>query len=130
MLVLFGQPVFGQPAPGRGPPVREQTALLLYFTTKAGIGHHSPHIAGHLVHDLEPAKRHGVASGWIYRRHARKGFGETMKPFSMPETSLLPKSMAALAETHRATEKGWQRSPLSHAPSLLLARSGRSASAR
>src|SRR3546814_11264436 len=38
------------------------------------------HPAERLFHDHVPARRHGFANCWIYRRHAPEGFGATMVP--------------------------------------------------
>lgn len=60
------------------------------------------HTAESLFHDHVPAKRHGLASCWIYRRHAQEGFGATMAPSEMPDVPFRFDSMADLAEAHRA----------------------------
>src|SRR4029078_8078841 len=38
------------------------------------------HVAQSLFHDHVPAKRHGLASVWINRRHDRPGWGATPEP--------------------------------------------------
>jgi 2-haloacid dehalogenase len=38
------------------------------------------HVAQSLFHDHVPAKRHGLASVWINRRHGRPGWGATPEP--------------------------------------------------
>lgn len=40
------------------------------------------HVAQSLFHDHVPAKRHGLASVWINRRHDRPGWGATPEPTS------------------------------------------------
>src|SRR3546814_6894398 len=42
------------------------------------------HTAESLFHDHVPARRHGFANCWIYRRHAQEGFGATMVPGELP----------------------------------------------
>lgn len=59
------------------------------------------HTAESLFHDHGPANRHGLASCWIYRRHAQEGFGATMDPGSQPSVDFTFHSMAELANAHR-----------------------------
>lgn len=60
------------------------------------------HTAESLFHDHEPANRHGLASCWIYRRHAQEGFGATMNPGAMPKIDFQFHSMADLVKAHQA----------------------------
>jgi 2-haloacid dehalogenase len=55
------------------------------------------HVAQSLHHDIRPAKRLGLASVWINRRHARPGFGATPPAEGRPDL-VLPdlKSLADL----------------------------------
>lgn len=64
------------------------------------------HVAESLFHDHVPGKRHGLASCWIYRRHAQEGFGATMNPGEMPAVAYRFTSMAELAAAHRAEAGG------------------------
>ena len=64
------------------------------------------HTAESLFHDHVPAKRHGLASCWIYRRHDQEGFGATMDPGEVPEVAFRFNSMAELAAAHRAEVGG------------------------
>jgi 2-haloalkanoic acid dehalogenase type II len=59
------------------------------------------HTAESLFHDHVPARRHGIANCWIYRRHAQAGFGATMDPGSAPEIDFKFNSLGELAEAHR-----------------------------
>jgi 2-haloalkanoic acid dehalogenase type II len=59
------------------------------------------HTAESLFHDHVPAKRHGLANCWIYRRHDAEGFGATMDPGDRPSCDFRFNSMAELAEAHR-----------------------------
>ncbi|CAN5285989.1 HAD-IA family hydrolase [soil metagenome] len=59
------------------------------------------HTAESLFHDHKPANAHGLATCWIYRRHAQKGFGATMDPGGMPRIDFRFNSMAELADAHR-----------------------------
>jgi 2-haloacid dehalogenase len=55
------------------------------------------HVAESLFHDHVPAKRHGLATCWIYRRHDQEGFGATMDPGERPDVDFQFNSMAAFA---------------------------------
>lgn len=59
------------------------------------------HTAESLYHDHLPANRCGLASCWIYRRHAQEGFGATAKPDVMPQTAFRFTSMGELANAHQ-----------------------------
>ena len=59
------------------------------------------HTAESMFHDHVPANKMGLASAWIYRRHADQGFGATMHPGAMPRYDFRFNSMAELAEAHR-----------------------------
>lgn len=60
------------------------------------------HTAESLFHDHVPAKRFGLASCWIYRRHAQEGFGATLPPGELPAFDFRFHSMEELAEAHRS----------------------------
>lgn len=59
------------------------------------------HTAESLFHDHKPANDFGLASCWIYRRHAKQGFGATMDPGSQPKTDFRFNSMADLVKAHQ-----------------------------
>ncbi|WP_454828488.1 haloacid dehalogenase type II [Paraburkholderia xenovorans] len=59
------------------------------------------HTAESLFHDHQPANAFGLASCWIYRRHAKQGFGATMDPGSQPEIDFRFNSMAELVKAHQ-----------------------------
>jgi len=59
------------------------------------------HTAESLFHDHVPAKAQHLATCWIYRRHAQRGFGATMDPGTRPNTDFRFNSMAELVEAHR-----------------------------
>ena len=63
---------------------------------------HILHTAESMFHDHVPAKRHGLTSCWIYRRHDQKGFGATMNPGDIPNVEFTFNSMADLATAHQA----------------------------
>jgi 2-haloacid dehalogenase len=60
------------------------------------------HTAESLFHDHEPAVGIGLATCWIHRRHAKGGFGATMRPATEPAIDFRFTSMAELADAHRA----------------------------
>lgn len=60
------------------------------------------HTAESLYHDHVPAKRHSLASCWIYRRHEQTGFGATIDPGELPKVDFQFNSMAALVTAHKA----------------------------
>ncbi len=64
------------------------------------------HTAQSLFHDHVPANRFGLASAWIDRRHAAKGWGATMPPSGTPKIDFRFDSMAALVDAHRAEQNG------------------------
>ncbi|MGH6854830.1 MAG: haloacid dehalogenase type II [Aestuariivirga sp.] len=64
------------------------------------------HTAESLFHDHEPANRHGLASCWIYRRHAQTGFGATVDPGTSPKYNFRFNSMAELTAAHRQETAG------------------------
>lgn len=60
------------------------------------------HTAESLFHDHLPANDAGLASAWIYRRHAQRGFGATHPPAAMPKYDFQFRSMEEMANVHRA----------------------------
>src|SRR3546814_3831187 len=56
------------------------------------------HTAESLFHDHVPARRHGFANCWIYRRHAQEGFGATMVPGELPPYDFRFNTMARSEE--------------------------------
>ncbi|MEM8698069.1 MAG: haloacid dehalogenase type II [Pseudomonadota bacterium] len=60
------------------------------------------HTAESMFHDHAPARAHGLANAWIYRRHADEGFGATMPPGEMPKVDFTFHSMAEMVEAHKA----------------------------
>jgi 2-haloacid dehalogenase len=59
------------------------------------------HTAESLFHDHKPANEFGLASCWIYRRHAKEGFGATMNPGQQPKVDFRFNNMAALVKAHQ-----------------------------
>ena len=58
------------------------------------------HTAESMFHDHAPANNAGLASAWIYRRHADEGLGATMDPGTMPKVDFTFTSMADLVKAH------------------------------
>lgn len=59
------------------------------------------HTAESMFHDHKPANEFGLASCWIYRRHAQNGFGATMNPGALPNVDFRFDSMADLVKAHQ-----------------------------
>ena len=59
------------------------------------------HTAQSLFHDHVPARRIGLATAWIDRRHASSGWGATSPPPGTPKYDFRFESLAALAEAHQ-----------------------------
>src|SRR5215469_283659 len=79
---------------------------LIQRLREAGFQRHEIlHTAESLFHDHAPANRAGLASAWIHRRHAQKGFGATHPPDGMPKYNFRFGSMAEMVEAHRAAAK-------------------------
>ncbi|MCZ7675415.1 MAG: haloacid dehalogenase type II [Roseovarius sp.] len=60
------------------------------------------HTAESMFHDHVPARANGLANAWIYRRHAKTGFGATMDPGGLAETTYRFDSLAEMARAHAA----------------------------
>jgi 2-haloacid dehalogenase len=59
------------------------------------------HVAQSLLHDHEPAKKIGLATAWIDRRHADTGWGATSPPTGKPSYDFHFHNLADLANAHR-----------------------------
>ena len=62
------------------------------------------HVAQSLFHDHVPAKRHGLPSVWINRRHDRPGWGATPEPTGEYSYGLEFATMEAFAAAARAAK--------------------------
>lgn len=60
------------------------------------------HTAESMFHDHVPARASGLDNAWIYRRHAKQGFGATMNPGKLAETTFRFKSLREMAEAHES----------------------------
>jgi 2-haloacid dehalogenase len=60
------------------------------------------HTAQSLFHDQVPAKRAGLATAWIDRRHERPGWGATMPPPTDAAFNFRFDSLAAMVAAHQA----------------------------
>jgi 2-haloacid dehalogenase len=63
--------------------------------------HEILHTAESLFHDHLPANKAGLASAWIHRRHAQKGFGATHPPEEIPKYDFQFKSLGEMAQAHQ-----------------------------
>ncbi len=60
------------------------------------------HTAESLYHDHIPAKKLGLHTAWINRRHAQKGYGATRPPTEKVQPDFTFNSMFEFAAAHRA----------------------------
>lgn len=60
------------------------------------------HTAESMFHDHVPARANGLDNAWIYRRHAKQGFGATMDPGKLAETAFRFDSLKDMAEAHES----------------------------
>jgi 2-haloacid dehalogenase len=63
------------------------------------------HVAQSLLHDHVPAKRYGLTSVWINRRHDRPGWGATPEPSEEFSYAMEFPSMAAFAAAARESHQ-------------------------
>lgn len=64
------------------------------------------HTAESLFHDHKPANVAGLASCWIYRRHADEGFGATMDPGAIPHYDFRFDSLGEMVAAVKAEAEG------------------------
>ena len=67
------------------PSARNFDYMLAKLATLGIDKHDILHTAESLFHDHVPAKRIGLASCWIHRRHGQEGFGATVNPGETPK---------------------------------------------
>ena len=60
------------------------------------------HTAESMFHDHVPGRANGLDNAWIYRRHAKTGFGATMDPGKLAETTFRFNSLREMAEAHES----------------------------
>jgi 2-haloacid dehalogenase len=83
-------------------PSRRNFDYMIEKLSERGIGKEKIlHTAESLFHDHKPANEIGLASCWIYRRHAQQGFGATMNPGAQPKIDFTFTSMAEFAQAHQ-----------------------------
>ena len=58
------------------------------------------HTAESMFHDHVPARANGLDNAWIYRRHQKQGFGATMDPGQLADTTFRFNSLRDMAEAH------------------------------
>ena len=59
------------------------------------------HVAQSQYHDIGAAKRFGLATAWIYRRHGRTGYGGTPAPETFTSPDFLATSLEDLARQYK-----------------------------
>jgi len=85
------------------PSARNFEYMLAHLQSDFGLGKQDIlHTAQSLFHDHAPANQFGLASAWIDRRHANKGWGATMPPPGTPKLDFTFDSMIAMAKAHQA----------------------------
>jgi 2-haloacid dehalogenase len=83
-------------------PHRRNFDYMIEHLADRGFGTaHILHTAESLFHDHRPANECGLATCWIHRRHAQEGFGATVRPKVMPQTTFRFTSLSELANAHR-----------------------------
>ena len=60
------------------------------------------HTAESMFHDHVPGRANGLDNAWIYRRHDKQGFGATMDPGALAETTFRFNSLREMAEAHES----------------------------
>lgn len=60
------------------------------------------HTAESMFHDHVPGRANGLDNAWIYRRHAKQGFGATMDPGQLAEVTFRFNSLREMAEAHES----------------------------
>jgi len=84
-------------------PSQRNFDYLLAGIERMGIEKHKLlHTAESMFHDHVPGRANGLDNAWIYRRHAKKGFGATMDPGKLAETTFRFNSLAEMAEAHES----------------------------
>lgn len=58
------------------------------------------HVAQSQYHDIGTARKIGLASAWIYRRHGKSGYGGTQTPPEFTKPDFLATSLAGLVTLH------------------------------
>jgi len=85
-------------------PSERNFEALIAEAARLGVGRDKLlHVAQSLFHDHVPAKRAGLATAWINRRHARPGWGATPEPPAPVTPDWEFPSMAALAAAVEAS---------------------------
>lgn len=62
------------------------------------------HTAESMFHDHVPGRANGLDNAWIYRRHAKQGFGATMNPGGLAECTFRFDSLQEMAEAHESNQ--------------------------
>ena len=60
------------------------------------------HVAQSQYHDVGAARRAGLATAWIYRRHGQPGYGGTQPPSELTTPDFLATSLEDLVRQYRA----------------------------
>lgn len=95
--------VFSAEDIGSYKPAQANFDYLLARTGEMGIAKGDLlHTAESMFHDHVPARANGLDNAWIYRRHAKTGFGATMDPGAPAGTTFRFDSLREMAEAHES----------------------------
>jgi 2-haloacid dehalogenase len=88
---------------GFAKPAPEAFECFLAHLEKQGVSRQRVlHVAQSQYHDIGIAKKMGLATAWIYRRHGQPGYGGTQIPESFTSPDFLAVSLDDLVRQYRA----------------------------
>jgi 2-haloalkanoic acid dehalogenase type II len=106
MAATLGSPFFAvitEEDMGVSKPDTKAFDYFLDYLAKLGVPKNRVlHVAQSQYHDIGTAKRIGLASCWIYRRHGKQGYGGTQAPPEFTKPDFLAVSLADLARQHES----------------------------
>ena len=107
LQVVFDAVYTAQDVESYKPSPRNFSYMLQRLKSDFGVEKSSVlHVAQSLLHDHVPANQCGIASAWIDRRYAKKGWGATKPPGEPPKYDFQFDSMAALVQAHQKELSG------------------------
>lgn len=84
-------------------PSQRNFEYLLAGIEKMGISNRELlHTAESMFHDHVPGRANKLDNAWIYRRHAKQGFGATMNPGNLADWTFRFNSLQEMAEAHES----------------------------
>lgn len=104
MAVTLGSPFFAvitEEDMGVSKPDPKAFEYFLNYAAKLGVPKERVlHVAQSQYHDIGTARKIGLASCWIYRRHGKSGYGGTQAPPQFTQPDFLATSLAGLCALH------------------------------